>query len=124
MLALSPLLGLFSWLFPQDAAFRRVSALEFQQAMKENVLLLDVRTPAEYAAGHLPDAVLLDFQAPGFAQALAGLDPSLHTLLYCRSGTRSFAAMEVMRQAGWQRVTELKSGIVGWQEAGLPVVTE
>jgi rhodanese-related sulfurtransferase len=124
MLALSPLFGLFSWLFQQDPAFRRVTNQEFQQAMAETVLLLDVRTPAEYAAGHLPGAVLLDFQAPGFAEALAGLDRKVHTLVYCRSGKRSLAAMEMMREAGWLRVTELKNGIVGWQEAGLGVVAD
>lgn len=42
----------------------------------DDVVVLDIRTPEEYAAGHLPGAVLMDCKAPGFAGKLAALDPS------------------------------------------------
>src|SRR3569623_1844240 len=51
--------------------------------------LLDVRTPAEYAAGHLAGAVNLDVQGAGFADAVGRLDPSARYAVYCHSGNRS-----------------------------------
>lgn len=63
--------------------------------------IIDVRTPEEFAAGHVPGAVNLDVQSPQFADQVAALDPQAGTyLIYCRSGNRSAVAAEQMRAAG------------------------
>lgn len=63
--------------------------------------IIDVRTPEEFAAGHVPGAVNLDVQSPQFAEQIAALDPQAGTyLIYCRSGNRSAVAAEQMRTAG------------------------
>ena len=62
--------------------------------------LLDVRTPAEYAGGHLAGAALMDVMGPDFADRAAGLDPSRTYYLYCRSGNRSAQATEALRALG------------------------
>ena len=69
-------------------------------ATDPSVTVLDVRTPEEYAEGHLEGAVLVDFSAPTFADEIAGLDASQLYLVYCRSGNRSGQAVAVMQQAG------------------------
>jgi rhodanese-related sulfurtransferase len=79
-----------------------------QQAQGQQVII-DVRTPEEFAAGHLPGARNLDLNSGEFAAALAGLDAGATYLLYCRSGNRSGTAAQMMRQAGFTDVTNLGS---------------
>ncbi len=88
-----------------------------------NLVVLDVRTPDEYAEGHLAGATLLDFYDDDFADQLAQLDPDVPYLLYCRSGNRSGQTAEMMSELGFVDVADVDGGIVAWTEAGLPVVT-
>ena len=67
-------------------------------------VLLDVRTPAEFAAGHLPGAQNLDFRAPDFAQQVARLAPQTPYVLYCASGNRSSQAAIIMQEKGFRKV--------------------
>jgi rhodanese-related sulfurtransferase len=62
--------------------------------------VIDVRTPAEYAAGHVPGAVNMDVQAADFGARIGALDKAGTYLVYCRSGNRSAAAAERMTAAG------------------------
>ncbi|MBN2113759.1 MAG: rhodanese-like domain-containing protein [Acidimicrobiia bacterium] len=84
------------------------------------LVILDVRTPEEFAAARLADAVNLDFYATTFADELAGLDRSVPYLLYCRTDNRSAEVREMMRSLGFLEVHEIDGGIVAWAEAGLP----
>jgi rhodanese-related sulfurtransferase len=61
---------------------------------------IDVRTPEEYAAGHVDGATLVNFQDPGFAAAIEELDPEVDYVVYCRSGNRSAQAATQMRAIG------------------------
>jgi phage shock protein E len=85
-------------------------------------VLLDVRTPAEYAAGHLPEARNLDMNSSGFTQQLSILDKSASYALYCRSGTRSNIAAQQMLAVGFTNVVDLTGGITAWTAAGRAVV--
>jgi rhodanese-related sulfurtransferase len=85
------------------------------------VVVLDVRTPAEFAAGHLEGAKLIDFSAPGFATNLARLDRQQPYLLHCATGRRSTSALQVFEELGFQDVTHLDGGIRAWTGAGKPV---
>ena len=62
--------------------------------------IIDVRTPAEFAAEHVVDALNFDVQNAAFAQQIADLDPEGTYLVYCRSGNRSAAAAAQMASAG------------------------
>ena len=88
----------------------------------EGLVILDVRTPQEFADGHLAGAVNLDYQAAGFADDLGTLDRDAPYLLYCRSGNRSAQARELMRDLGFTEVYEIDGGINAWSQAGLVVV--
>lgn len=94
------------------------------EAARPGSTLIDVRTPAEFASGHLAGAVNIDVQGPGFADAVAGLDPAGHYAVYCHSGNRSAVAVSYLREHGFGSVAELAGGITAWQAAGRPVTTD
>ncbi len=89
----------------------------------DDLVVLDVRTPEEFAEGHLEGAVLVDFYAADFAEQLAALDTDVPYLVYCRSGNRSGQALGVMEQIGFTSAVDVDGGIVAWTDAGLPVTT-
>lgn len=100
-----------------DGAPALVSPEEFQarlEAAGDDAVLLDVRTPAEYVAGHLTGALLLDFKDPSFAERLQKLPKDRPYFVYCRSGNRSHKAVLAMQAAGFHRIVELKGGILAW----------
>lgn len=97
---------------------------EFASAAKRpDTVLLDVRTPAEFAGGHLPGAVNLDVESAEFATFAGQLDPAKNYAVYCRSGNRSKVAMTALQQLGITSVFDLSGGIGAWQSAGGEIVT-
>lgn len=85
--------------------------------------IVDVRTPDEFAAGHLAGAIEIDLNGPSFATEVAKLDRNGVYFVYCHSGHRSATAVAYLQQAGFTSIYELQGGIVAWQRAGLPVTT-
>ncbi len=83
-----------------------------------NVTVLDVRTPEEYATGHLAGARNLNFRAPDFAEQVARLDPKRTYVLYCASGNRSNQAGTLMLGRGFRDVRNA-GGFKTLQDAGL-----
>lgn len=90
-------------------------------AMKKSVLI-DVRTPAEFAAGHIAGATNIDVEAGDFATKIGSLDKGAAYALYCRSGNRSGVAMQAMLSSGFTQVFHLGGGIGAWQSAGQALV--
>lgn len=66
--------------------------------------LIDVRTPEEFAEGHLKGATNIDFNAPDFAERIGELDKDAEYTLYCRSGRRAGEALTIMKSAGFTKV--------------------
>lgn len=106
-----------------DSHYREVSS---QQAMRLiadlDPFVLDVRTPREYEAGHLANAVLIPVQ--NLAQRLGELsgEKSRPVFVYCRTGNRSTVAAQMLVKAGFAAVINLRRGMVEWEREGLPVV--
>lgn len=88
----------------------------------EDLVVLDVRTPEEFAEGHIEGAIMVDFYSEDFAAQLAELDPDVPYLLYCRSGNRSGQTAPLLEQLGFDDVADVNGGIVAWEAAGLPTV--
>lgn len=90
-------------------------------SVASEVQLLDVRTAEEFAEGHLESAINIDVHALDFTKRVSEkLDKSRPIYHYCRSGKRSMAAAKTLAQEGYT-IVNLKSGILGWLEAGYPV---
>lgn len=106
-----------------DPGVKDIKAKEAVALLKERpeIIVVDVRTSAEYAQGHLEKARNLDFFGGGFDMDVAALPKDSAVLLYCRSGRRSAAAAEVFRQAGFKEVLDMTDGLEGWKKAGLPL---
>ncbi len=105
-------------LAPNDAY-----ALLQSKANDPNFVILDVRTPQEFQAGHIRGAVNIDFYAPDFQKQLDQLDKTKTYFVYCRTGHRSGQAVQIMKQLGFQHIYELRGGIMNWLQAGLPVIS-
>ena len=78
------------------------------------LVVLDVRTPEEFAAGTLPGAILIDINSPSFTDEVDALDRELPYLVYCRSGNRSASAVRIMEDLGFDEIYELDNGIQAW----------
>lgn len=89
----------------------------------EGLVVLDIRTSEEFEGQRLPDATMIDFYSPDFAQKIADLDRDTPYLMYCRSGSRSGQAAALMTELGFTNVQEVDGGIVSWLDAGHPFVT-
>ncbi|MFH1103644.1 MAG: rhodanese-like domain-containing protein [Actinomycetota bacterium] len=90
-------------------------------ANEPGTVVLDVRTPQEFAEEHLIDAVNVDFSATDFADRIAALDRTAAYVVYCRSGNRSAQAMDLFRRLEFTDVHEIEGGILAWVAAGLPI---
>lgn len=91
-------------------------------AARDGVTVIDVRTPQEFAEGHLDGALLIDLSSAGFADEVAALDPAGEYLVYCRSGNRSAQAVAIMQQLGFERLWDLDGGVIAIADAGYPLV--
>lgn len=96
-------------------------AVDIQANPPGNLFVLDVRTPDEFAEGHLENASMIDFYDADFADQLAELDPNQPYLLYCRSGNRSGQTLAIMKELGFTDVSEIDGGTNAWSAAGLPL---
>ena len=89
-----------------------------------NVVVLDVRTAAEFAEGHLERAILIDQGQSDFLEKAKATLPTDKTIaIYCRSGRRSANAAGRLAEVGYKCVN-LKGGIMAWQGANMPVTTK
>lgn len=109
---------------PEDRIVRVVSPGEAFALIEENggnpgFVVIDVRRPDEFAAGHIRGAINID--SAGFPEQLSSLDPDGAYVIYCRRGVRSAGVRELMREAGFSEVYDIEGGMNAWQAAGLPV---
>ncbi|HXS47059.1 MAG TPA: molybdopterin-synthase adenylyltransferase MoeB [Solirubrobacterales bacterium] len=87
-----------------------------------DVVLVDTREPHEYQEAHLEGGKLVPPGLLGDEIATAAPNKSARTILYCRSGNRSYKAAEQLQALGYEDVASMAGGILAWQEQGLPVV--
>lgn len=90
-------------------------------ADKPELVILDVRTVAEFAEGHIEGAVNIPVQE--LSVRLDELSRDDELLVYCRSGNRSAQAAEILVEAGFPAIYHMPGGITEWVDAGLPVVS-
>ncbi|NJN96510.1 MAG: rhodanese-like domain-containing protein [Anaerolineales bacterium] len=84
-----------------------------------DVLLIDVREPDEYNAGHIPGVTLIPMgEVP---DRLSEIPQDKTVVVTCRSGNRSGQITDFLREQGYENVHNMQGGIVAWEQAGLPV---
>lgn len=98
-----------------------VSVTEAAALREAGALVIDVREPNEWAAGHIPDATLIPLGE--LASRLDEVPTDRTIVVVCRSGNRSAQGRDILRQAGLAAVTSMAGGMNEWTAAGLPVVS-
>ena len=106
-----------------SSAIHKVGPEEFSAVVAEpGTVVIDVRTPAEFSAGHIPNAKNINVEDPAFGEEIAKLDKNATFAVYCRSGNRSGVATSQMSEAGFVHMYDLQGGINDWAAVGGEVV--
>ena len=106
--------------------YRSVTAEEFSDIIYNNseVQILDVRTPAEYAEGHIYNAINVDVKSAQFEKRVEeAISKDRLVAVYCRSGRRSKTAADFLVSKGYE-VVDLNNGFNEWQSLNMPVSIE
>ena len=111
---------------PQSATqtIADLSIVDFQKKLlaDNTAIILDVRTPAEYAKGHLANATTINFFDTDFKEKVGKLDKTKAVYVYCAVGGRSAKALKILQELGFKTAYNMLGGFTGWQAAGLPLV--
>ena len=102
------------------SAVHLLPATDFEAAFKKapNAVLIDVRTPEEFAAGALPNAINIDYKAADFKDKMGQLDKTKPVFLYCAKGGRSADAATVCKEIGFSEIYDMEGGYTAWSAAG------
>ncbi len=107
----------------QKETYKTISADSLKAILNsEHGILIDVRTPEEFAEGHIPGAINIDYKNEGFSAALDTLDKTKQYEVYCRSGKRSAESAEIMEQKGFKNVYHFNGGMIEWTTKGFETV--
>ena len=104
-----------------DVTVDQARELMQRRAGQTDFVILDLRTPEEFAEGHMTGAVNMNVLAPDFASRLGMLDRGKAYLVYCRTGNRSTKAVQAMERLGFRSVSHMVEGILGWQKKSFTV---
>lgn len=94
-----------------------------RQAAGEKVLVIDVRSPDEFAAGHVPGAINVPVDSITGNEAILKDWKQKPVVLYCKSGRRAAMAASTLEKQGFIRLEHLTGDIGGWQAQGRPMAT-
>lgn len=88
----------------------------------DGAVILDVRTPEEFAEGHLEGAININYRDSNFAKNVVSLDHDAQYIVYCRSGNRSGKSIEIMQQQGFTQLYNAGGVTDASARLGLPIV--
>jgi len=101
--------------YKPKGSYQNINVKEFNELKEDsNTIILDVRTSEEYKKGHIENAEHIDVLEPDFLTKVRRLNPNNAYLIYCRSGSRSQRAANLMAQAGFEHLFNLKGGYQAW----------
>ncbi len=108
----------------QSGGSTTLDAVTFNQKMlsTDSAMVIDVRTPGEFAQGYINHAVNINYNSPNFSNDIDKLDKHKSYFVYCYSGGRSSKAASYMRSNGFIKVYELMNGMLAWNSKNLPLV--
>jgi len=109
--------------FAQAQTVKRLDPQNFDKKLKESKepILIDVRTPDEYGQGHLANSLSIDIYSNDFKSRVGKLDKSKPVFVYCKAGSRSGSAVDIMSEIGFTEIYDLSGGIMAWQQSNKPI---
>lgn len=110
---------------PGTPKVRNVTPDQAEKALQEHkgIVVLNVRTPEEFNAGHIAGAINLNANASDFQAKLGTLDKEKEYIVHCAAGGRSTRAVGVMKDQHFKDILHLNGGMNAWTAAGKTVVT-
>jgi phage shock protein E len=106
----------------EKKAYQDIDVTQFDQMRAEKQsIVLDVRTPQEFASGHIPGALNIDWKSPDFQDKASALDKSRTYLVHCASGIRSANACNKLSTMEFKHCYNLAGGFRAWEKAGKPI---
>ena len=115
--------GLLAGCSSSNEAIKKVGPVEFSEVVKQpGVITLDVRTPEEFNAGHIANAININLEGSDFTSEVSKLDMNATIAVYCRSGNRSGVATEQMAELGFVDMYDMQGGILEWEAVGGQVI--
>ena len=106
----------------EDVTAQEAFTLIQENQNNPDFIILDVRTPEEFADGHIEKAINMDFYSDTFRNELNDLDKSKAYLLHCRSGNRSGNTLKIMKELNFMKIYHMTGGSIEWQAEELPMV--
>ncbi len=91
----------------------------------ETVIVLDVRTPEEYAIGHIEGALNINIAEADFSKRVSKLDRDKTYIIHCSANVkngRSAKSLEIMSSFGFDKLLNMEGGIIAWEQSGYPIV--
>ena len=104
---------------PQNLPIEVSAGMVESLRQRPDVLLIDVREPEEYQAGHIPGAVLMPLRE--LPSHLDEIPKDKTVVAVCRSGNRSAKAADFLRQTGFDNIHNMQGGMLAWEQAGYEV---
>ena len=98
-----------------DVSPEEAFGIMYSSSYLGNPVVIDVRTPQEYAGGHIRDAINIDYRSPAFKDEVGRLDKNFTYIVYCQTGVRSDRARDVMKELGFKYVINMTGGIAAWE---------
>ena len=95
-----------------------ISAEKVKTLIKEDINLVDVRTPGEYSQGKIGEAILINYRDKSFREEVGKLDREKPILVYCARGGRSSSAAETLKEMGFSTVYNYGGGFQDWKSRG------
>ena len=106
-----------------NESVKNISADSLNSMLKtSDAIILDVRSPEEFAEGHISGAININFHDENFESTLDTLDKEKTYNVYCRSGNRSGKSIDLMTKKGFKRIHHLKGGMLEWEGKGFETV--
>lgn len=109
----------------QKITTKDVSAEEFKDLIesgRDDIIIIDCRTKSEFDESRLEGAILIDFYSPNFLEEVSGLPKDKKYLIYCRTGSRSKVASEMMERVGMKDIYNMEEGVIEWYQKGFNLV--
>ncbi len=111
------------FLVTAQLAFSQVKEMDittFNMESSDELVLIDVRTPDEFKAGHLKEAKNINVKDDAFIAEVKKVDKSKSVYLYCKAGGRSAVAAKILDSLGYKNIVNLDGGFDAWEKAGKP----
>ena len=106
----------------EDITPQEASTLIQSNQNNPDFVIIDVRTPGEFAGGHIESATNMDFYSETFRDMLNNLDKNKTYLIYCQVGGRSGSALDIMAELNFKEAYNILGGINQWKTGGFPTV--